>query len=77
MSVPSCLYHRNWVAQNRPVIVRGGVSHWPAVHRYCLQAAGGSTLLPRWSPAYLASCLASTPVTVAVTPTGLADSVTV
>lgn len=53
-------FHRNWVAQNRPVIVRGGVSHWPAVHR--------------WSPAYLASCLASTPVTVAVTPTGLADS---
>ena len=51
---------RNFVAHNRPVLVRGGVSHWPA--------------LDKWSPQYLAQSLGDSEVTVTVTPDGYADS---
>ena len=51
---------RNFVAQNRPVLVRGGVSHWPA--------------LDKWDPEYLVQRLGDSEVTVTVTPDGLADS---
>lgn len=51
---------RNFVAHNRPVLVKGGVSHWPA--------------LDKWSPEYLVQRLGDSEVTVTVTPDGLADS---
>ena len=53
-------FHRNFVAHNRPVLVRGGVSHWPA--------------LDKWGPEYLIQKLGDSEVTVTVTPDGYADS---
>ena len=51
---------RNFVAHNRPVLIRGGVSHWAA--------------LDKWSPEYLVQRLGDSDVTVTVTPDGYADS---
>jgi jumonji domain-containing protein 7 len=52
---------RDWVSRNLPVVVRGGAAHWPA--------------LSLWSqPGYLRARLGARPVTVAVTPDGLADA---
>ena len=51
---------RNFVAHNRPVLVKGGVSHWPA--------------LDKWDPEYLVQRLGDSEVTVTVTPDGYADS---
>jgi len=51
---------RQWVAGNRPLLIRGLASHWPAV-RQC-------------GPNYLREKLGDTEVTVAVTPNGYADA---
>ena len=34
---------RNFVAQNRPVLVRGGVSHWPALDKWNTWSRGSGT----------------------------------
>ena len=44
------------VAANRPLVVRGGISHWPA--------------FSRWNADYLKQVMGSTLVEVAVTPLG-------
>ncbi|KAG0723389.1 JmjC domain-containing protein 7 [Chionoecetes opilio] len=60
-AVPSPLqFHRQWVAANQPVVVRGVTQEWPA--------------LAKWSPAYLRDKLGHKEVTVTVTPNGLADA---
>ena len=51
---------RRHVSPNLPLVVRGGCAHWPAA--------------ASWSPAALRAALPATQVTVAVTPTGLADA---
>ncbi|CAN7998216.1 unnamed protein product [Ixodes hexagonus] len=60
--VPSPLeFHRRWVCPNVPLIIRGGISHWPAVHK--------------WTHQYLREKMGSQTVSVAVTPNGYADAV--
>lgn len=60
--VPSPLeFHRRWVCPNVPLIIRGGISHWPAVHK--------------WTHEYLRDKIGARTVTVAVTPNGYADAV--
>ena len=51
---------RNFVAANRPCVVRGAVDHWPAREL--------------WTAPYLSAALGDTPVSVNVTPTGLGDA---
>ena len=46
---PALAFHRDYVAHNRPVVVRGGVAHWPA--------------LSHWSPDYFKSKLRDHEVT--------------
>jgi len=59
--VPTPLeFYRNFVSQNRPVVIKGGVSHWPAISK--------------WKNEYLADKLGDKEVTVAVTPNGYADA---
>jgi len=53
-------FYRNFVAPNLPVIIRGGVKHWPAVKK--------------WSNEYLREQIGEKSVTVAVTPNGYADA---
>ncbi|GBF99754.1 hypothetical protein Rsub_12529 [Raphidocelis subcapitata] len=53
---------RRYVGPNKPLIVRGGARHWPAVGR--------------WDRRYLAETAGHETVTVAFTPNGLADAVT-
>lgn len=58
--LPSALeFARDYYAKNAPVIIRGGVAHWPAVKK--------------WSPEYLEITLNNKVVDVAVTPNGYAD----
>lgn len=60
-SPPSALqFLRRHVSPSLPLVVRGGCAHWPAV--------------TSWSPAALRAALPDTQITVAVTPTGLADA---
>jgi len=60
-SAPSPLiFYREFVSQNRPVVVKGGVSHWSAV--------------TKWTNAYLKERLGDMPVSVTVTPNGYADA---
>jgi len=53
-------FYRDWVSQNRPVVVEGGVAHWSA--------------LTSWTDSHLATALGNTQLTVAVTPDGFADA---
>lgn len=60
--VPTALeFYRDWVAPNKPVLIKGVFNHWPA--------------LKRWDAAYLREKIGSKDVTVAVTPNGYADAV--
>uniref|UniRef100_A0A7S0RY55 JmjC domain-containing protein n=1 Tax=Pyramimonas obovata TaxID=1411642 RepID=A0A7S0RY55_9CHLO len=72
LSVPSCVerigkvpdpivFLREYVAQNRPVVITGGASHWPA--------------LERWNLSFLQKKLDGQKVTVDVTPDGRGDAV--
>lgn len=58
---PTALEFARIVAANRPVLIRGAISHWPA--------------LSRWTSSYLKDTVGDHVVTVAVTPDGYADSV--
>jgi len=53
-------FYRDFVSQNRPVVIKGGVSHWPAVKK--------------WTNSYLKETLGDIPVSVTVTPNGYADA---
>jgi len=53
-------FYRDYVSHNRPVVIRGGVSHWPAVSK--------------WSNLYLKQTIGDLPVSVTVTPNGYADA---
>ena len=57
---PRSSFRRNFVAANRPCVVRGAVDHWPAREL--------------WTAPYLSAALGDTPVSVNVTPTGLGDA---
>ncbi|CAL1547398.1 unnamed protein product [Lymnaea stagnalis] len=54
-------FHRKYVSQNRPVVIRNAVTHWPA--------------LTRWSEKYFRDTIGDATVTVAVTPNGYADAI--
>jgi len=54
-------FYREYVAQNKPVIIQGGISQWKA--------------LTQWDNQYLRNVLKDFNVTVAVTPNGRADAV--
>uniref|UniRef100_A0AAX7T3Z1 Bifunctional peptidase and (3S)-lysyl hydroxylase JMJD7 n=1 Tax=Astatotilapia calliptera TaxID=8154 RepID=A0AAX7T3Z1_ASTCA len=54
-------FHRDWIAPNKPCIIRNAFSHWPA--------------LAKWSPDYLRYKVGSKVISVAVTPNGYADAV--
>jgi len=58
---PSALEFARIVAGNKPVLIRGATSHWPA--------------LTKWNSAYLKDTIGDHVVTVAITPDGYADSV--
>lgn len=59
--IPSpIVFYREFVSPNKPLVVRGGASHWPAVSR--------------WTNSYLKRRLGDKEVTVTVTPNGLADA---
>jgi hypothetical protein len=53
-------FSRDFVAANRPCVVRGAVDHWPAREL--------------WTASYLSAALGDTPISVNVTPTGLGDA---
>lgn len=55
------IFYRNWVSQNRPLIIKNAAKDWPA--------------LSKWSEQYLRDNVGSVNVTVAVTPNGYADAV--
>lgn len=54
-------FHRDWIAPNKPCIIRNAFSHWPA--------------LSKWSPDYLREKVGSKVISLAVTPNGYADAV--
>ncbi|XP_005751823.1 bifunctional peptidase and (3S)-lysyl hydroxylase JMJD7 [Pundamilia nyererei] len=54
-------FHCDWIAPNKPCIIRNAFSHWPA--------------LAKWSPDYLREKVGSKVISVAVTPNGYADAV--
>ncbi|XP_065834269.1 bifunctional peptidase and (3S)-lysyl hydroxylase Jmjd7-like [Oscarella lobularis] len=54
-------FYREWIAPNKPVLVRNAFNHWPA--------------LSRWSIDSLRARIGEKIVTVAVTPTGYADAI--
>jgi hypothetical protein len=53
---------RNFVGPNKPLIIRGGAAHWPA--------------LSKWTRAYLQRAAGDAVVSVDVTPNGRGDAVT-
>ncbi|CAJ1074939.1 bifunctional peptidase and (3S)-lysyl hydroxylase JMJD7 [Xyrichtys novacula] len=55
------VFFRDWIAPNKPVIIRNACSHWPALNR--------------WTPQYLREKVGSKVISVAVTPDGYADAV--
>jgi len=56
-------FHRNFITPNKPCIISNSISHWPS--------------LSLWShPSYLTKSLSSTTVSLHLTPTGAADSLT-
>nr|XP_053618256.1 uncharacterized protein LOC128679824 [Plodia interpunctella] len=56
------VFHREFVAKNVPVVLRGGCAGWPATKK--------------WNARYFREKLANKNVTVAITPNGLADGIT-
>ncbi|KAF2748704.1 phospholipase A2 [Sporormia fimetaria CBS 119925] len=60
-SDPSPLEFMRHVSLNRPFIIRGGATTWPSYQK--------------WTSTYLANTLTNTPVNVALTPQGNADSI--
>uniref|UniRef100_A0A3Q0SY15 Bifunctional peptidase and (3S)-lysyl hydroxylase JMJD7 n=1 Tax=Amphilophus citrinellus TaxID=61819 RepID=A0A3Q0SY15_AMPCI len=54
-------FYRDWIAPNKPCILRNAFSHWPA--------------LTKWTPDYLREKVGSKVISVAVTPNGYADAV--
>ncbi|XP_066525301.1 bifunctional peptidase and (3S)-lysyl hydroxylase JMJD7 isoform X2 [Hoplias malabaricus] len=54
-------FYRDWIAPNKPCIIRNAFSDWPA--------------LSKWCPAYLRTAVGSKVISVAVTPNGYADAV--
>jgi len=54
-------FYRNWVSQNRPLIIKNAAKDWPA--------------LTKWTELYLRENLGDVNVTVSVTPNGYADAV--
>eukprot|EP01135_Chromosphaera_perkinsii_P009287 Nk52_evm39s1705 gene=Nk52_evmTU39s1705 len=54
-------FYREYVSQNRPVVVRNAINHWPA--------------LEKWNMEYLKRKIGGNSVTVALTPNGYADAV--
>uniref|UniRef100_A0A3Q2X7G3 Bifunctional peptidase and (3S)-lysyl hydroxylase JMJD7 n=1 Tax=Hippocampus comes TaxID=109280 RepID=A0A3Q2X7G3_HIPCM len=54
-------FYRQWIAPNKPCVIRNALDHWPA--------------LSRWTPAYLREKVGSKVISVAVTPNGYADAV--
>ncbi|XP_048242228.1 bifunctional peptidase and (3S)-lysyl hydroxylase Jmjd7-like [Haliotis rufescens] len=55
-------FYRQYVAPNKPVLIRGLTDHWPA--------------LSKWSPDYFRKTIGELEVTVTATPNGYADAVT-
>ncbi|KAM3870921.1 bifunctional peptidase and (3S)-lysyl hydroxylase JMJD7 [Diretmus argenteus] len=53
--------YRDWIAPNKPCIIRNAFNDWPA--------------LSRWTPSYLRETVGSKVISVAVTPNGYADAV--
>ncbi|KAL4423232.1 hypothetical protein ABPG77_000024 [Micractinium sp. CCAP 211/92] len=60
--LPVVQFLRDYVAANKPVVLTGVVSHWPAY--------------ANWNDEYLCQVAGDTEVTVALTPNGRADAVT-
>lgn len=58
---PSPLEFLRYVSQNRPFVIRHGASSWPACQK--------------WTASYLSTIMGPSPVNVAITPHGNADSV--
>ena len=58
---PSPLDFMRFVARNRPFVVRGGCSPWPAMRK--------------WSVAYLKETMRGIPIKVAITPCGSVSSI--
>ena len=54
-------FYRDWVSQNRPVIFRGAVKHWPAYKKW-------------QDNRYFRNKLGQNQVTVSITPNGYADA---
>ncbi|KAL1257557.1 hypothetical protein QQF64_010801 [Cirrhinus molitorella] len=54
-------FYRDWIAPNKPCIIRNAFSDWPA--------------LSKWNPTYLREKVGSKVISVAVTPNGYADAV--
>jgi jumonji domain-containing protein 7 len=61
LSEPSPLEFMRHVSRNRPFVVRGGASSWPACQK--------------WNAGYLCDVMGDSPVNVAITPHGNADSI--
>jgi jumonji domain-containing protein 7 len=54
-------FYREYVSQNKPVIIEGAIAGWPA--------------FTKWSNEYLRDALKNDDITVAVTPNGRADAI--
>lgn len=54
-------FYRKFVARNVPVVIKGGIDHWPA--------------LEKWDQFYLRSKMCDAEVTVALTPDGRGDCI--
>ena len=61
-AIDPLVFLRDYVAPNKPLIIRGGVAHWPA--------------LTKWTRAHLEAAAGDALVTVDVTPNGRGDAVT-
>eukprot|EP00808_Paulinella_micropora_P026626 g45988.t1 len=59
--VDSATFYREFVAQNKPVVIQGALKTWPA--------------LEKWSSGYLVSVVGDEVVTIDATPDGLGDAV--
>jgi jumonji domain-containing protein 7 len=59
--VPTPLEFHRYVAQNKPVIFRNSLQHWPAINK--------------WTNDYLSHILADDLITVAISPHGYADAI--
>jgi hypothetical protein len=55
-------FYREYVAPNKPCVIRGAIDHWAA--------------LSRWTPEYLKSSVGHVQVTADFTPNGKGDAVT-